>query len=72
MADVSGDVDAEHGLSLGRRYLIQFEEDTVRQRPSWIRLIIEFVVAVVLVTVAAGAGVINDYAGRDPISRTGR
>ena len=70
MADVSGDTDAGHGMSLGRRYLIQFEEDTLRQRPLWIRLIIEFVGTVVLVTVAAGAGVINHYAGGDPISRT--
>ena len=56
--------------SLGRRYLIRFEEDTLRQRPLWIRLIIEFVGTFVLVTVAAGSGVINHYAGGNPISRT--
>ena len=42
--------------SLGRRYLIQFEEDTLRPRPLWIRLIIEFLGTFVLVTVAAGSG----------------
>jgi hypothetical protein len=33
MADATGDMDAEHAQSLGRRYLIRFEEDTLRQRP---------------------------------------
>jgi aquaporin Z len=36
-------MDAEHAASLRRRYLIQFEEDTLRPQPLWIRLIIEFV-----------------------------
>jgi len=70
MTDVTANLDDEHALSLGRRYLIQFEEDTLRQRPLWIRLIIEFLGTFVLVTVAAGAGVINHYAGGNPISRT--
>src|SRR6266481_9103785 len=70
MADVAADMDDEHASSLGRRYLIRFEEDTLRQRPLWIRLIIEFLGTFVLVTVAAGAGVINHYAGGGPISRT--
>jgi len=70
MADVTGEMDGEHAQSLGRRYLIRFEEDTLRQRPLWIRLIIEFVGTFVLVTVAAGSGVINHYAGGNPISRT--
>jgi aquaporin Z len=71
MADVTTDgMDAEHAASLGRRYLIRFEEDTLRQRPLWIRLIIEFLGTFILVTVAAGAGVINHYAGGNPISRT--
>jgi|HubBroStandDraft_3_1064219.scaffolds.fasta_scaffold25002_2 aquaporin Z len=64
------DVSAEHSALVRRRYLIQFEEDTLRQRPLWIRLIIEFIGTFVLVTVAAGAGVINHYAGGGPISRT--
>ena len=39
MADVATDeADAEHAASLGRRYLIRFEEDTLRPRPLWIRL----------------------------------
>ena len=42
MADATADMDAERAASLRRRYLIQFEEDTLRQRPLWIRLIIEF------------------------------
>jgi len=70
MADITVDKDAEHAAALGRRYLIRFEEDTLRQRPLWIRVIIEFVGTFVLVTVAAGAGVINHYAGGGPISRT--
>jgi len=70
MADVTVDKDAEHAAALGRRYLIRFEEDTLRQRPLWIRVIIEFVGTFVLVTVAAGSGVINQYARGGPISRT--
>ena len=70
MADITADKDAEHAAALGRRYLIRFEEDTLRQRPLWIRVIIEFVGTFVLVTVAAGSGVINQYAGGGPISRT--
>src|SRR5205809_7785970 len=69
MAEVAADMDDEHAQSLGRRYLIRFEEDTLRQRPLWIRLIIEFVGTFVLVTVAAGSGVINHYVGGGPISR---
>jgi aquaporin Z len=49
-------MDDAHAASLGRRYLIRFEEDTLRERPLWIRLIIEFVGTFVLVTVAAGSG----------------
>ena len=55
---------------VGSRYLIKFEEDTLRHRPLRIRVIIEFVGTFILVTVAAGAGVINQYAGGGPISRT--
>ena len=66
MADVTADKDADHAAALGRRYLIRFEEDTLRQRPLWIRLIIEFLGTFVLVTVAAGAGVINHYEGGNP------
>ncbi len=70
MAKVTGDMDAEHAATLNRNYLIRFEEDTLRQRPLWIRLIIEFLGTGVLVTVAAGSGVINQYVGGGPISRT--
>ncbi|MFF0343380.1 MIP/aquaporin family protein [Kribbella sp. NPDC004875] len=56
--------------TLGRRYFVRFEEDVLRQRPLWIRLIIEFLGTFVLVTVAAGSGVINHYVGNAPISRT--
>ncbi len=58
--------DAE---ALGRHYLRRFEED-MQQRPLWIRVLIEFVGTAALVLVAAGSGVINNYAGGDPISRT--
>ncbi len=43
--------------------MIRFEEDTLKQRPLWTRVIIEFLGTALLVTVAAGAGVINRYAG---------
>jgi aquaporin Z len=69
MANTASETDAEHAAAVGRRYLVRFEEDTLRQRPLWIRVIIEFIGTFVLVTVAAGAGVINDYAGGGPISR---
>ena len=70
MATDTNDADAEHAAALRRRYLIRFEEDTLRQRPLWIRLIIEFLGTFVLVTVAAGSGEIKHYAGGGPISRT--
>jgi len=70
MANVTDDMDIEHAKSLGRRYLLRFEKDTLRSRPLWIRLIIELIGTFILVTVAAGAGVINHYAGGNPISRT--
>jgi aquaporin Z len=70
MAHVISDIDSDHAEALGRRYLIRFEEDTLRSRPLWTRVIIEFLGTFVLVTVAAGSGVINHYAGGGPISRT--
>jgi len=70
MAHGTSQMDAEHADLLRRRYLIRFEEDTLRPRPLSIRLIIEFLGTFVLVTVAAGAGVIDHYAGGGPISRT--
>ncbi len=56
MATATEDMGAEREAALGRRYPIRFEEDTLRQRPLWIRLIIEFLVTFVLVTVVAGSG----------------
>jgi aquaporin Z len=56
--------------AFGTRYLLKFSEDTLRHRPLWIRVIIEFVGTFILVTVAAGSGVINPYLGAGPISRT--
>ncbi len=64
------EVDQLKDASLGERYLIRFSEDTLRHRPLGIRLIVEFLGTFILVTVAAGSGVINHYAGNDPISRT--
>jgi hypothetical protein len=40
--DVTTDTDSEQAASLRRRYLIRFEEDTLREWPLWIRLIFEF------------------------------
>jgi aquaporin Z len=62
--------DRARAAAFGRRYLVRFEEETLRQRPLAIRVIIEFLGTALLVTVAAGAGVINRYAGGNPISRT--
>jgi aquaporin Z len=70
MADVADDQSEQHAAAVGTRYLLRFEEDTLRSRPLWIRLIIEFLGTFILVTVAAGSGVINHYAGGSPISRT--
>ena len=64
-----GDRDRDHDDALRHRYLVQFEEDTLKERPLWIRVIVEFIGTFVLVTVAAGAGVINRYAGDTPVSR---
>jgi aquaporin Z len=60
----------EEDRAVARHYLLRFEADTIQSRPLWIRLIIEFLGTFVLVTVAAGAGVINHYAGGNPVSRT--
>src|SRR5450631_534504 len=66
-----GRLDQPSAEMIGSRYLIKFQEDTLRHRPLWIRLIIEFVGTFFLVTVAAGSGVINHYVGGGgPISRT--
>ncbi|HSS10480.1 MAG TPA: aquaporin [Acidimicrobiales bacterium] len=69
-ASTSAQDQTEQADAIGRRYLIRFERDTLRHRPLWIRLIIEFLGTAALVTVAAGSGVINRYAGGNPISRT--
>ena len=61
--------DGGDAAAIHRNYLIRFEEDTLRSRPLWIRIIIEFAGTFLLVTVAAGAGVINHYAGGNPIGR---
>ncbi len=70
MAGNTANLDPRRAEELRHRYLIQFEEDTLRERPLWIRLIIEFLGTAVLVTVAAGSGVINHYVGGGPVSRT--
>jgi aquaporin Z len=69
MADVTDQADQDRMGAIQRNYLVRFEEDTLRQRPLWIRVIIEFAGTFVLVTVAAGSGVINHYVGGGPISR---
>lgn len=65
-----GSLDKQSAELIGSRYLIRYEEDTLRHRPLRIRLIIEFLGTFILVTVAAGSGVINHYVGGGPISRT--
>jgi aquaporin Z len=64
MADAAEPTDEERAAA--RHYLLRFEVDALRSRPLWIRLIIEFLGTFILVTVAAGAGVINHYAGGNP------
>ena len=40
--DTERDPDGRGAPRLARRYLIRFEQDTLRSRPLWIRVIIEF------------------------------
>ena len=71
MSQTSMPTDAERAAA--RHYLLRFEVDTLRSRPLWIRLIIEFLGTFVLVTVAAGSGVINPGGGPTPtVVRSGR
>src|SRR5256886_3747381 len=70
MSDTAEVTDPARADAIGRRYMIRFEEDTLKQRPLATRVIIEFLGTALLVTVAAGAGVINRYAGGNTISRT--
>jgi aquaporin Z len=70
MSDTAATADRARADAIGHRFMIRFEEDTLRQRPLQIRVIIEFLGAGLLTLVAAGAGVINRYAGGNPISRT--
>jgi aquaporin Z len=55
---------------LRRRDALRLESDVLTARPLWIRVTIEFLGTFLLVTVAAGAGVISHYAGHNPISRS--
>ena len=64
------EIDLARDSMLGDRFMIRFSEDTLKHRPLSIRLIIEFIGTFILVTVAAGSGVINHYVGGGPISRT--
>jgi aquaporin Z len=63
--------DGEAPADVISRRLIRFQEETLRHRPLWTRTIVEFVGTFILVTVAAGSGVINHYVGGavPPISR---
>ena len=65
-----GKAPSDAAGAIGARYLIRFEEDTLRHRPLWLRVIVEFLGTFILVSVAAGSGVINHYVGNDPISRS--
>jgi aquaporin Z len=64
------EIDRARDTVLGDRFMIRFSEDTLQHRPLPIRLIVEFIGTFILVTVAAGSGVINHYVGGGPISRT--
>jgi aquaporin Z len=65
----SGTTQRDEAEEIRRRYLVRFEEDTLKQRPLWIRTIVEFLGTALLVLVAAGSGVINQFAGGAPITR---
>jgi aquaporin Z len=69
MAETARHMDPQHAEALGRHYRGRFETDTFTSRPLWIRLLIEFLGTFLLVCVAAGAGVINHYAGGNPVTR---
>jgi aquaporin Z len=64
------ELDLSKDAMLGDRFMIRFSEETLKHRPLPLRLIVEFVGTFILVTVAAGSGVINHYVGTNPISRT--
>jgi aquaporin Z len=64
------EIDLARDSVLGDRFMLRFSEETLKHRPLGIRLIVEFIGTFILVTVAAGSGVINHYVGGDPISRT--
>jgi aquaporin Z len=64
------ELDLAKDSVLGDRFMLRFSEETLKHRPLGIRLIVEFIGTFILVTVAAGSGVINHYVGGDPISRT--
>jgi aquaporin Z len=64
------EIDLAKDSVLGDRFMLRFSEETLKHRPLGIRLIVEFIGTFILVTVAAGSGVINHYVGGDPISRT--
>jgi aquaporin Z len=69
MADRTVSTEEADGQAIAGRYLIRFQEDLLRERPLWIRVIIEYLGTFCLVTVAAGSGVINQYAEGTPVSR---
>lgn len=64
------EIDLAKDSVLGDRFMLRFSEETLKHRPLGIRLIVEFIGTFILVTVAAGSGVINHYVGGNPISRT--
>src|SRR5215471_17356988 len=66
MADTVQPTDEERAAA--RHYLLRFEADTLRSRPLWIRLIIEFLGTFILVTVAAGAVVMAMIYAWGPLS----
>lgn len=61
--------EAVHAEIIRRRYLLPFEAEIFASRPLGVRVAVEFIGTFLLVTVAAGAGVIDHYAGGNQISR---
>ena len=68
MAATPGSGTDDSGL-LRDHFLMRFDEDYLRERPLSIRCVVELCGTFLLTLVAAGAGVINAYAGGNAIGQ---
>jgi aquaporin Z len=70
LSDTTDGTDLAGREAIGDRFMVRFAEDALKPRPLRIRVTVEFLGAGLLTLVATGSGVINRYAGGNPISRT--